>query len=185
MNRGILGLIGAAALLSSCNVTVTTPAYSSSGTLHLDAISSYQSQYSLLTSAQDQNGNTLAAGTPIICDNRNTRLDVGVDWTGDLQQIGIRFKGALTGSTSNTNVFGDRYSAPDYSGSGTASITIRPGLAPLKVSNGVSAQAIIVTPISTVNVKGYTYVQAFGKDSSGNYSNVVESVNQIPVADCS
>ena len=110
---------------------------------------------------------------------------MGVSWTGDLQQIGIRFKGALTGGTSKTNVFGDRYSAPDYSGNGTASITIRPGLAPLKVSSGVSAQAIVVTPITTVNVKGYTYVQAFGKDSSGNYSNVVESVTQIPVADCS
>ncbi|WP_161883703.1 hypothetical protein [Deinococcus alpinitundrae] len=185
MNRGILGLIGAAALLSSCNVTVTTPADNSSTTLSLDAISSYTSQYKLLTSTQDQNGNTLAAGTPIICDNLNTRLDVGVSWTGGLQQIGIRFKGALTGTTTNTSVFGDRYSTPDYSGNGTASITIRPGLAPLKVSSGISAQAIVVTPINTVNVKGYTYVQAFGKDSNGNYSNVVQSVTDIPVADCS
>ena len=111
-------------------------------------------------------------------------MQVGVNWSGPLQQIGIQFKGLKTGQVSSTRVFGDAYSAPDYSGSGSATINIGPGVAPLKVSSGLSAQSIVVTPVTSVTVKGYTYVQAIGKDNNGNFSKVVSSVNAIPVADC-
>ncbi len=180
-----LGLVGMGALLASCNVSVTPVGGGPSSTLQLKAISSYTSQYSLQNAALDQNGNVLAAGTSIICDNLSTQLQVGVTWTGDLQQIGIQFKGLKTGAVSSARVFGDKFGAPDYSGSGLATITINPGVAPLKVSSGLSAQSIVVTPVSNVNVKGYTYVQAIGLDSSRNLSNVVSSTTAIPVADCS
>ena len=186
MNKAFVGVgaLGLAALLSACDVSVSVPSpdLGSSQDLVLKGVTSFTSQYQLQTDVRDQNNNTIAAGTYIICDDRNTQLQVGVAWSGPLQQIGIRFKGLTTGQTTSAIVYGDTYSAPDYSGSGSATINVGPGVAPLKVSSGLSAQAIVVTPVTNVQINGYTYVQAFGKDDLGNYSNYVESATAIPVA---
>ena len=189
MNKllAVAGLIGLTGLLASCNVTVTPGpgGGGQSSILSLNAITSYKSSWVLQNDAFDQNGAKLSKGTQIICDNRNTDLDVGVSWTGGLQRIGVQFVGLKTGATSNVRVFGDAYSSTDFSGSGVATITIGKGVAPLKVGSGLSAQAIIVNPVNTVTVKGNTYVQAIGEDRNGDLSNVVQSVTAIPVADCS
>lgn len=187
MKRGFLGLIGMAALLSACNITVTpgTNGGGPSNLLTLKGVTSYDSQYILASSAVDQNNQTLARGTSVICDDRNTQLQVGVSWSGGLQRIGISFKGVKTNQTTSQRIFGDRYSSPDYSGNGLATINIGMGVAPLKVSAGLSAQGIVPTPINVTYVKGYTYVQAIGEDRNGNVSNVVESVTAIPVVNCS
>ncbi|AZI42056.1 hypothetical protein EHF33_04245 [Deinococcus psychrotolerans] len=185
INKGLLGLIGAATLLSACSVTVTPAPNGGGSSVTLNAVTSYNSEYTLASSTVDQNGRTLAAGTNVICDDRNTQLQVGVSWTGGLQRIGIQFTGVKYGQTTKQRIFGDRYSSPDYSGNGLATITIGSGVAPLKVSSGLSAQSIVPTPINTTYVKGYTYVQAIGEDQNGNVSNVVESVTAIPVVNCS
>lgn len=186
----LVGLAGLSALLASCDITVRVPDQvvpnqgTQSTTLKLTKVTSFSSEYTLQRSAFDQNGNILPVGSSIICDNRDTRLEVDVAWSGDLQQIGVQFKGLSTGDVSTTRVFGTKYTAPDYSGQGFANIVVSPGMAPLKVSSGLSAQRITPTPITNVNVKGNTYVQAIALDSRGRQSNVVESVNAIPVADC-
>ena len=183
MNKTMVGMgvAGLVALLSACDVSVTVPDLGSSSTLKLTGVTSYTSQYQLQTDVQDQNGASLAAGTYIICDDRNTQLTVGVGWSGPLQRIGIRFVGLTNGTTSSI-AYGNNFSTPNYSGSGSATVTFGAASAPLSVSSGLKAQAIVVTPVTNVQINGYTYVQAFGQDDLGNYSNTVQSATAIPVA---
>lgn len=176
MKKMLLGAVGLSAMLASCGgVIVADPVTNLT-------VTGYQTNYQLTTDVRDQNGQTITKGSYVICDNRNTRVGVDVSWRGGLQQLAIQFKGARTGETKT--VATEDYGPIDYRGAGRYEYTLQPGMAPQSLKNGIGAQAIIVNPITNVNVKGYTFVRVQGYDAAGNASNISESVTQIPVVDC-
>lgn len=186
MKKMLLGAVGLSAVLASCgDLTVTLNPFvpdigtrQPSTTLRLTELSSFTTNWQLSEKVRDQNGQIISAGSYLICDNRNTDLTVNLKWTGDLRRLYVQFRGANSGATRGVNYF--NFTGNTTSGSGTATYTFAPGTAPLSLN----PQAIIVNPIKNVNVKGYTYVQLQGLDQNGNYSNVIQSVTQIPVVDC-
>ncbi|WP_414656797.1 hypothetical protein ACINK0_11545 [Deinococcus sp. VB343] len=180
MKKILLASVAGAGLLASCGngsvIVETNPVTNLK-------VTSYTTNWQLTTEARDQNGQPIAKGAYLICDNRNTTMAVGATWQGGLQQLALQFKGYNTGATKTvaTNPLG----ATNSTGSGTYEYTFGPETAPLNVGSGkISAQAIVVNPITTVNVKGYTYVRIQGYDVLGNPSNIAESEIAIPVADC-
>lgn len=172
----LLGAASLSAVLASCGgVTPVSPVRNLS-------VTGYETSYRLTQNVRDQNGNTIAAGSYVICDNRDTRVGVDVSWTGGLSQLAIQFTGARTGQTKT--VATEDYGPIDYRGAGRYEYTLTPGMAPQTLKNGLGAQAITVNPITNVTVKGYTYVRVQGYDAAGGASNIAESVTQIPVVDC-
>lgn len=182
MKKILLAAVGMTGLLASCGDITVLPGYyngiGTSSSLTLNGITSYTTDWQLSNAVQDQNGNTIAANTYVICDNKETNLTVGLNWTGGLSKLGIQLKGVNTGDYKNANFY--PYSSVDYSGSGTATVKLSTYMAPLSFNQ----QSITVNPITKVNVKGYTTVSAQGLDSSGLASNVVNSSTKIPVMDC-
>lgn len=183
----LLGAVGLSALLASCGeITIVIPDpipnTQPSTTLKLKAVAGYSTSYRLTQDVRDQNGQTIAAGTYVICDNRNTDMTVDVTWTGGLSKLYAQFKGLRTGDYENVTFY--PFGSVNYSGSGTATYTFGPGTAPQSVGKNVSVQGIVVNPVTNVNVKGYTYVRLQGLDENGRASNIVESVTAIPVVDC-
>lgn len=173
----LLGAVGLSALLASCgDVTVVDPVRN----LQLQ---SYQSQYTLPTAYTDQNGTVYAAGSSIICDNLNTRIEFVADWDGAINQIGAQLEGRDTRDTETvfSGNLGNMYS----DGSEAFEFNIAPGVAPLSVTKpGIGAQAIIVNPVKTFNVKGATFLNIQARSADGTVSNVSKSVQALPVADC-
>ncbi|WP_245557761.1 hypothetical protein [Deinococcus apachensis] len=187
MKRMLLGALGLSAVLASCgDITVfipdPIPGTQPSPTLTLEAVTGYNTSYRLTQDVRDQNGQTITAGTNVICDNGNTQMAVDVDWTGGLSRLYAQFKGLRTGDYENVTFY--PFGSVDYSGSGTATYTFGPNTAPQSVGKSIGAQAIVVNPVTDVNVKGYTYVRLQGLDENGRASNIVESVTAIPVVDC-
>ena len=177
MKKILLASVAGAGLLASCGGVVTSNPVSNL------AVTSYSTDWQLSTDVRDQSGQIIPKGTYLICDNKNTKMSVGVTWQGGLQQLALQFKGYTTGQTKT--VATNPLNATNYSGSGTYDYTFGPLTAPLNVGGGkLSTQAIVVNPISTVNVKGYTYVLVQGYDLGGTGSNVAQSQKAIPVADC-
>lgn len=172
-------------LLASCGNGFDGNALPST-TLTMRAVQDYQSNYTTAVQYTDKNtGTVIPAGSSIICDNRTTTLSFSFTWSGDLRQAGVRFKGLKTKTVSPT-YFSNETSKGDYSGSGTAEVSFGARTAPLSTTDGqwASVQAITVTPVQQIEVKGYSYVQVVGRDTLGRFSNVIESVEEIPVADC-
>ncbi|GBF06571.1 hypothetical protein DAERI_090157 [Deinococcus aerius] len=185
--KKLLGAVGLSAVLASCgDITVVIPdpipGTLPSPTLTLEAVAGYSTNYRLTRDVRDQNGQTIAAGTFVVCNNLNTQMAVDVTWTGGLSKLYAQFKGLRTGDYENVTFY--PFGSVDYSGSGTATYTFGPNTAPQSVGKSVSAQAIVVNPVTNVNVKGYTYVRLQGLDENGRASNIVESVTAIPVVDC-
>ncbi|MFN4252392.1 hypothetical protein [Deinococcus sp.] len=187
MKKLVLAAIGLTGILASCGVTVTvsdgfTPGSGASGSLRLNDFA-YSTQYRTTTAFTDQNGNTVAAGSYVICDNLNTEMYVDLTWQGGLSKLYVQFEGLNTGNKRNLEFYS--YGNVDYSGSGRATSTLTPNTAPLRVltQNKLSAQAIVVNPV-IVRVKGNTFVRVQGVDQNGQYSNIKESAQAFPVVDC-
>lgn len=177
MKKILLASVAGAGLLASCGGVLTADPVTNL------AVSSYSTDWQLNSDVRDQNGQVIPKGTYLICDNKNTKMQVGVTFQGGLQQLALQFKGYNTGTTKT--VATNPLNATNSSGSGTYEYTFGPNTAPLSVNGGnLSAQAIIVNPITNVTVKGYTYVRVQGYDLAGNASNVATSPTAIPVADC-
>lgn len=176
MKRMLLAAVGLTGLLASCgvNIPAITPGTGQSSTLSLNTINAYTTSWQLTEDVTDQNNNVLKKDTYVVCDDAATTLYVNVAWTGYLSKLYVQFKGLTTGNYKNV----DPYIVNAGSGSGTAQYTFNAGTAPLSIK----PQAIIVN--GKVNVKGNTYVRLQGVDSSGYYSNILESANAIPVLDC-
>lgn len=174
MKKILLASLLGTSLLASCgDITVSRP-------LSNLNVTSYTTSWQLDKPVSDQNGQTLASGSYIICDNLNTEMQVHVTWTGELRKLALQFKGVTTGTQKIVSTQDLGYG--NTSGSGGFTYTFGAGLAPLG-SGTLNAQSIVVNP-KTVTVKGYTYVNAQGIDSAGNLSNIAQSANSIPVADC-
>lgn len=179
MKKIALTALGLTGLLASCGISpvvVTDPARN----LQLLA---FESQYRLPTAYTDTGtGTVYPAGTSIICDNANTRLQATLDWDGDARRIGIQLEGSVEDPiTVFTPISSNGYSANPS----TVEVTFGPGVAPLSVkAAGLKAQAIVVTPVNTFTVKGITFLNAVAESRNGQLSNVVSSVQGIPVADC-
>lgn len=181
MKKILLASVAGAGLLASCGgVTVTLPDYFSgrSSNLTLTNLSNYSTDWQLTRAVNDQSGNTLAAGTYVICDNKATQISADVAWTGTLSKLGLQLKGVRTGEVENLNLY--PYSGVTGSGSTTATFSVGAGVAP----QSLNPQAIVVNPVTNVTVKGYTYLRVQGADAIGLGSNILESNNSIPVVDC-
>lgn len=187
MKKLALAAIGLTGILASCGATVTvtggfTPGSGASNSLSLKEFA-YSTQYRTTTAFTDQNGNTVQAGSYVICDNLNTEMYVDLKWQGGLSKLYVQFEGLTTGDRRNLEFYS--YGNVDYSGSGRATSTLTPATAPLRVltQSKLSAQAIVVNPV-IVRVKGNTYVKMQGLDEGGQYSNVLTSAQAFPVVDC-
>lgn len=185
MKKLALAAIGLTGILASCGVTVTvsdgfTPGSDASNSLSLNEFA-YSTQYRTKTDYRDQNGSFIAAGSYIICDNKNTIMYVDLNWTGGLKQVYVQFKGLKTGGTEGVSFYS--YSTADYSGSEVLEATFGPGTAPLSISGKLGAQTIEVNPV-ILDVKGNTFVKIQGLDEIGRYSNVLTSAQAFPVVDC-
>ncbi|GGN34368.1 hypothetical protein [Deinococcus daejeonensis] len=181
MKKIVLAAVGLTGLLASCGGTLIVQPSDPVRNLQLNA---YQSQYTLPTAYTDTaTGTTYPKGTSIICDNLTTRLNVELTWDGTISMVGARLVGRDTGSTSTvySSDFGDLYSARPTS----VEFVVGPNTAPLSVeSKRLSSQDIVVTPVNTFTVKGATFVDLQAQSSDGTKSNVVQSVQALPVADC-
>lgn len=181
MKKIVLAAVGLTGLLASCGGTVVVQPSDPVRNLQLSA---YQSQYTLPTEYRDTTtGVTYPRGTSIICDNLNTRLSVDLTWDGTINMVGARLVGRDTGATRTvySSNLGDLYSARPS----TFEFVVGPNTAPLSMTRtGLSSQAIVVTPVNTFTVKGATFVDVQAQSSDGTVSNVVKSVQALPVADC-
>lgn len=175
----LLAAVGLSGVLASCGGTVV---------LVSDPVTSlqlleYKSGYTLPAAYTDTGtGTVYAAGSSIICDNLSTKLSATLDWNGDAARFGFQLEGSKGGkATVYTGVSSNGYSANPT----TFEITVGAGVAPLSVkANGLDAQAIVVTPVNTFTVKGYTFLNVVGVNRNGSQTAPIESVQAIPVADC-
>ena len=181
MKKVLLAAVGLSGLLASCggSVVVGVGGYygdDASSTLMLNSITNYRTDWQLSSAVQDQQGNVIPANTYVICDNTTTNISFDVNWTGYMAALGLQLKGLNTGAYENIGVSLINSS----SGQVSASYAIGSGVAP----QNIKPQAIIVNPITSVDIKGYTYVRAQGIDGTAAASNVVSSTVAIPVVDC-
>ncbi|MFC5847774.1 hypothetical protein [Deinococcus petrolearius] len=181
MKKGLLAAVGLSGLLASCGGTLTVGAggYYGEGTsssLILNSLTDYQTNWQLSTAVQDQKGNVIPAGTHVICDNTTTDISFNVNWTGYMAAVGLQLRGLNTDSYKNIGVF----LVNSSTGRVNATYSIGSNIAPLNLK----PQAIIVNPITSVDIKGYTYVRAQGIDGTAAASNVVSTSTAIPVVDC-
>ncbi|WP_188902580.1 hypothetical protein [Deinococcus aerophilus] len=182
MKRLMMAAVGLTGVLASCGVDVVVdPGVVPVSNLQLK---SYQSQYTLPTAYTDtQTGQTYAKGSSIICDNLNTRLSVDVTFNGTINLFGARLEGRDTGTTKT--VYSQPLGNTTSGNPSTFEFVVGPNTAPLSVKAGkLGAQAIVVTPVNTFTVKGATFVSVQAQSADGTNSNLVKSVQAIPVADC-
>ena len=166
MNKLLLGAVGLSAVLASC------------GGVSVDDTRGIRSEYQLATDVRDQStGATLSAGTYVICDNTNTDVELNVSWLAGTQAINLVASGQY---------YGEGRSLATYDVSGTPGgnaallFTIGAYTAPLKVK----PQALIVTPVTNVDIKGYTRLGVRTVDTQGNAGTVQYSSYVFPVVDC-
>lgn len=143
----------------------------------------YRSSYTLPRAYTDTNtGTTYAAGSSVICDNLSTRLSATLTWQGNAARFGFQLEGSQGGKAA---VFTPMLSNGYASGPTEFEVTVGAGVAPLSVSRaGLQGQAIVVQPVNTFAVKGFTFLNVQGVSRNGTPSNVARSVQGIPVADC-
>lgn len=194
MKRLLMAAVGLTGVLASCGgveviiepITITPPVLitpinpgNTTSVSNLELIS-YQSQYTLPTAYTDTKTNQVyPAGSSVICDNLNTRLSVDVDFDGTINEFGVRLDGRDTPATET--IFSGSLGNIRSSNPTRFEFTIGSYVAPL---SGVAPQAIVVTPVNTFTVKGATFVSVQARSANGTVSNIVDSVQAIPVADC-
>ncbi|GBF06572.1 hypothetical protein DAERI_090158 [Deinococcus aerius] len=165
----MLGAVGLSAVLASC------------GGVAIDDSQGPRSQYQLATDARDTNtGKVIPKGTYVICDNKSTDVELDVNWLVGTSKINLLAFGEYYGEGR----YLDTYQVdPSTGGSGTLVFTIEKGVAPQNL-NVVKPQAIIVTPITNVNVKGYTRLGAQAVNAQGVAGTIQQSDYVFPVVDC-
>lgn len=166
MKKMLLGAVGLSAVLASC------------GSVTVDDLAGIRSQYQLTTDVTDANtGTTLRQGTYVICDNVNTDVELNVSWTAGTRAINLLAYGQYYGEGRYLATYDVSNTA---GGSGILTFTVGANTAPLSLGK----QSIIVTPVTNVNVKGYTRLAAQAIDSQGNAGTVQQSSYVFPVVDC-
>lgn len=176
-----MAALGMTGLLAGCSVEIGTPIEPVSNLKLLK----YTSEYVLANDAVDTNtGQTYSKNTPIICNDRSTRLSVDVTFNGTINEFGVLLEGSRTGNTKPI------YSQPlGNMSSGNPSVfefVVGPNAAPQSVQRaGLSAQGITVTPINTISVQGASFVTVQARSGDGTVSNPVSSVQALPIANCS
>lgn len=186
MKRLLLAAIGVTGLLASCgpggSVDNTVPTMTQASGLY--------TSHQLSVNVTDVNtGTVYPAGTYVICDNKNTTIELGVAWTGALYNLDVYATGGYYG---DTHLLGTYTANGAYNSSGTISYTFGAGAAPLSLPGTLKAQGITVTPVTNVNIKGQTSIIVQGNnyyDTPGNYItattlNTVPNNYQLPVVDC-
>lgn len=187
MKKIALMAMGLAGVLASCgpvalafNPFVTTER---SSVLNLHNVIEYRTSYQLSEAVRDVNTNiTLPAGTYVICDNKVTDVETRFTWSGPLNSIYAQFEGVKSGEKTGAGL--GTYSGASTAGDGTARFTFNPGMAPLSLESGLSAQSIVVNPITNVNVKGATQLKIIGVDPNKRVSNVIGASAALPVVNC-
>ena len=166
MKKMLLGAVGLSAVLASC------------GGVAVDDTRGVRSEFQLATNVTDVNtGATLNAGTYVICDNTNTDVELNVSWLAGTQAINLYAYGEYYGEgkyLATYNVSGTP------GGNAALLFTVGAYTAPLNVK----PQAIIVTPVTNVDVKGYTRLGVRAVDSQGNVGTIQQSSYVFPVVDC-
>ncbi|GGO30990.1 hypothetical protein GCM10008949_26280 [Deinococcus humi] len=163
-------------------ITPTNPGTGITPVSNLQLLS-YQSEYTLPTAYTDtKTGATYAKGSSVICDNLNTRMSVDVDFSGTINRFGVRLDGRDTPATGT--IFSGPLGNIQSSNPTRFEFTLGNGVAPLSLGDKLKAQAIVVTPVNTFTVKGATFVSVQAMSADGTLSEVVDSVQAIPVADC-
>lgn len=171
----LLGAVGLSAVLASCGSVdiVFDP-------VTITAVNSYTSDY-YRDVTDPTTGQTKREY--VICDDRQTTVQMNVSWTGPLSRLDATFEGANTRETM-TKTTGDF--VLDTSGRGDFFYTFDVGMAPLSLSKGkvgaqsLKPQAIIVNPVN----KGTTYVTISGYNPDGLKSNEFDAPQGIPVVNC-
>lgn len=145
---------------------------------------SYGSEYVLAAEATDpRTGQVYAAGSPILCDNLSTRVTFDAIWQGSVDLVGAKLLGLESGVSRV--VYTEPLGNLTASGPRTFEFVNAPGAIPLSVGpRTFSAQAIVVKPVARVTVKGAAFLAVQARSADGSVSNVAESVQALPVAEC-
>ncbi|MDV6373503.1 hypothetical protein [Deinococcus arenicola] len=183
MKRLLMAAVGLTGVLASCGgvEVIIDPGIVPVSNLRL---LSYTSQYTLANDAVDtKSGTVYSKGTPIICNNLNTRLSVDVTFNGTINQFGARLEGRDTGMTKT--VYSNALGNIPSGNPSTFEFVVGPNTAPLSVQpRGLGAQAIVVTPVNTISVQGASFVTVQAQSGDGTVSNSVSSVQALPIANC-
>lgn len=186
MKRLLIAAVGLTGVLASCGVDIVVDPRPNPNIVPVSNLKllSFTSQYVLANDAVDvDNGDKYAKGTSIICDNKNTRLSVDVTYNGTINRFGVRLEGRDSEQTKTifSQALGNVYSQNPS----VFEFVVGPNTAPLSVqSAGLNAQSIVVTPINTISVKGASFVSVQAESGDGTVSNVVPSVQALPIANC-
>lgn len=187
MKKLLLAALGLTGVLASCG-DGGTMADSTPPTL-TNASGLYTNHKLTVTATDVDTGTVYPAGTYVICDNRNTTIELSVSWTGQLWDLDLFTIGGYYGSTYD--YLGSYAADGRWNGSGTISYTFGPNAAPLSLDSKLSAQAITVNPVTAIRVKGFTGIAVQGNsytNVAGNYltAKTLNSVNvdYLPVVDC-
>ncbi len=187
MKKLLMAAVGLTGILASCGVDVVVDPGTS--TLKLTQVNEFKTQYTTTTDLNDQSGNKIAsAGDSVICNNLNNRIRVAFTWTGDLGSAQFRLRGLTTDKVTSAATV----NYPSGFTNGGAEATIAPGAAPQSINGGLSAQAIVVTPIKVTKLYGRSYLEMRIFDNAGRAGQVpnsndgitFQSVTALPIVDC-
>ena len=188
MKKFLLAAIGATGLLASCGPDGGVTVDSNPPTL-TNASGLYTNHKLSVTATDANTGTVYPAGTYVVCDNKNTTIELNVSWTGQLWDLDLFTIGGYYGT--NYDYLGSYTAGGRWNGTGTIEYTFGPNAAPLSINGKLSAQAITVNPVVAINVKGFTGIAVQGRsygDVAGNYlhAKTLNSVNgdYLPVVDC-
>ncbi|ASN81037.1 MULTISPECIES: hypothetical protein [Deinococcus] len=165
MKKMLLAAISMTGLLASCGGGFI------SAPVDVTAVNGFTSNWTRTNSQGQQEY--------IICDDRDTTVTMDVSWTGPLAKLDAYFDGAQGTRFPEGKLQTTGWFAPDTSGRDTFTYTFGPGMAPLKTSSGVKAQAIVINPVQ----KGTTFVTVTGYNPDGQ-ADSVQAPGGIPVYDC-
>lgn len=179
MNKTVFLLAGLGVMLTACTEVrvVVDPVR------NLQLLS-YQSEYVLAENATDpRTGQVYAAGSSILCGNLSTRVTFDAIWEGTADLVGAKLLGLESGVSRV--VYTEPLGNLSTNGPVTFEFANAPGAIPLSVrGRGLTAQAIVVRPVNDLNVRGAAFLAIQARSADGSVSNVAESVQALPVADC-
>lgn len=169
MKKMLLGAVGLSAVLASC------------GGVAVDNNRGIRSEFQLATDVRDtETGRTLPKGTYVICDNRDTDVELNVNWLAGTSTLNLLAYGEYYGEGRNLATYQVN---PNTGGSATLPFTISRFTAPQSL-NSVQPQSIIVTPVNNVTIKGYTRLGVQATNAQGVVGSVQMSNYVFPVVNC-